>query len=92
MNRRSLSPEWQQYVPDYAQREAQRKAKQQRDCLLLILFAIAFALLVIFVPRPTRSIRTGRADANPPGAMSSSPGAGGFFTDRILGNKEAEDK
>jgi len=88
MNRRSLNPEWRACVPDYAQREAQRKAKQQRDCLVLILFALAFILFVIFVPRPSRSIRTGRADVDTPGIAPLSSNAGGFFTDRILSTKE----
>ena len=88
MNTRSLSDEWRVEIVDRARKtEAQRRAKQRRDCLLLVLFAVAFALFVIFVPRPTRSSRTGRA-SNTPGAPSISSKAGGFFTDRILDNKE----
>lgn len=89
MNTRSLSDEWRAEIVDRARKtEAQRKAKQQRDCLLLILFALAFVLFVIFVPRPIRSSRTGRALSTAPGVLSSSPKPGGFFTDRILDNKE----
>lgn len=85
MKTRSLSDEWRAEIIERARlTEAQRKAKQQRDCLLLVLFTLAFILFVIFVPRPTRSIRTGRAEVDTPGSISSSPKAGGFFQDEVL--------